>query len=49
MTGFVENVKKPTLTNNNFIYTGRHAQLVLMSLLPSEDIGIKVHETADHL
>jgi mannose-6-phosphate isomerase-like protein (cupin superfamily) len=50
MIGFVGDIEKLTLTNNNFrkvIYTGQHAQLVFMSLLPSEDIGMEVHETTD--
>lgn len=50
MTGFVGNIEELTLANNNFrkvIYTGQHVQLVLMSLLPSEEIGMEVHETTD--
>lgn len=50
MQGFVENIEELTLSNTNFrnvIYTGQHAQLVLMSLLPNEDIGMEVHEITD--
>ena len=50
MQGFVGNIEELTLSNNNFrkvIYTGQHAQLVLMSLLPNEDIGMEVHEISD--
>lgn len=50
MTGFVGNIEKLTLSNNNFrqvIYTGQHTQLVLMSLKPNEDIGKEVHEIVD--
>lgn len=50
MTGFVDNIEKLTLANTNFrqvLYTGQHAQLVLMSLNPNEDIGMEVHETTD--
>lgn len=50
MTGFVNDIDKLTTENTNFrqvLYTGQHAQLVLMSLLPSEDIGLEVHETTD--
>ena len=50
MIGFVGDIEKLTLTNSNFrkvIYTGQHAQLVFMSLLPSEAIGMEVHETTD--
>ncbi|HVZ58585.1 MAG TPA: cupin domain-containing protein, partial [Patescibacteria group bacterium] len=31
------------------IYTGPHAQLVLMSLLPGEEIGEEVHKTTDQV
>jgi mannose-6-phosphate isomerase-like protein (cupin superfamily) len=50
MIGFVDNIEDLTLSNDNFrkvIYTGQHAQLVLMSLLPSEEIGMEVHPTTD--
>ena len=50
MQGFVRDIEELTLSNNNFrqvIYTGHHAQLVLMSLLPNEEIGMEVHETTD--
>ena len=42
MKGFVQNIEKATLANENFrkvIYTAKHSQLVLMSLLPGEEIG----------
>jgi len=48
--GFVDNIEELTLTNNNFrqvLFTGQHAQLVVMSLNPSEDIGMEVHSTTD--
>lgn len=50
MTGFVTNIEQQTLSNTFFrkvLYTGQHAQLVLMSLLPNEDIGEEVHEIVD--
>ena len=50
MTGFVANIEKLTLDNKNFrkvLFTGQHAQLVLMSLKPKEEIGFEVHEIAD--
>ena len=43
---YAENIEKLTLENTNFrkvLYTGLHSQLVLMSLLPGEDIGNEVH------
>ncbi|MEI6326774.1 MAG: cupin domain-containing protein [Candidatus Roizmanbacteria bacterium] len=50
MNTFVQDIEQLTLTNTYFrkvIYTGQHAQLVVMSLLPNEDIGMEVHETTD--
>ena len=50
MKTFVKNIEKLTLANDNFrkvINTNQHAQLVLMSLLPNESIGMEVHETTD--
>lgn len=38
--------------NDNFrkvIKTGKHSQVVLMCLLPGEDIGNEVHETVDQI
>lgn len=46
MKGFVENIEKLALENENFrrvIYTARYSQLVLMSLKPGEEIGEEVH------
>ena len=48
--GFKENIEELTVSNNNFrkvLYTSNHSQLVLMSLLPNEDIGMEVHEDND--
>ena len=50
MTGYVDNIEKLTLENENFrkvLYTGKHSQLVLMSLKPNEDIGLEVHPDVD--
>jgi mannose-6-phosphate isomerase-like protein (cupin superfamily) len=50
MTGYVGKIEELTLSNNNFrqvIYTSGKAQLVVMSLLPSEDIGMEVHPNVD--
>lgn len=50
MRGYSENIEKLTLENNNFrqvLYTGKHMQLVLMSLAPGEDIGQEVHTEND--
>jgi len=46
MKGFKSNIEKDTLENNNFrkvLYTGKHLQLVLMSLKKDEEIGAEVH------
>lgn len=50
MSGFVDNIEKLTLDNDNFrkvIFTAQHAQIVLMSLKPGEEIGMEVHEIVD--
>jgi len=50
MKGFVTNIEEETLKNDNFrkvLYTGKHSQLVLMSLKPKEEIGMEVHEEND--
>jgi len=50
MKGYKTNIEKDTLENNNFrkvLYTGKHSQLVLMSLQPREEIGLEVHEEND--
>jgi len=47
---YVGNIEKQTLKNDYFrqvIFTGKHAQLVLMSLKPSEEIGNEVHNNVD--
>lgn len=50
MTGYIGKIEELTLANTNFrqvIFTGPHSQLVLMSLRPSEEIGMEVHGTVD--
>ena len=50
MQGFYGNIEQLTIENNDFrrvLYTGKHAQLVLMSLLPGEEIGSEVHPDHD--
>ncbi|MDD5031933.1 MAG: cupin domain-containing protein [Patescibacteria group bacterium] len=50
MKGFNANIEKDTLANKNFrqvLYTGKHSQLVLMSLLPKEEIGMETHADND--
>lgn len=46
MMGYVVNIGNASLENNNFrkvLYTAKNSQLVVMSLLPNEDIGEEVH------
>ena len=50
MKGFVGNIEKMTTANTYFrkvLYTGQHAQLVVMCIMPSDDIGEEVHEVTD--
>ncbi len=50
MAGFVTNIEEDTLGNDNFrkvIFTAPHSQLVLMSLLPNEEIGMEMHDNVD--
>ncbi len=50
MTGYIGNIEELTLANTYFrqvLYTGQHAQLVVMCLQASEDIGEEVHEIVD--
>jgi mannose-6-phosphate isomerase-like protein (cupin superfamily) len=50
MKGFNANIEQETLENSNFrkvLYTGKHSQLVLMSLKPMEEIGMEVHQDND--
>jgi len=46
MKGFVTNIEKDTVENNDYrrvIYTGRYTQLVLMSIKPGVEIGNEIH------
>lgn len=48
--GYCGNIEKLTLENTNFrqvLYTTEHLQLVLMSLLPGEEIGLETHDGID--
>ena len=47
MKGYITNIEQATLENENYrkvLYTGKHSQLVLMSLKAGEEIGEEVHE-----
>ena len=44
---YINNLEEQTLANDNFrqvLFTAQHSQLVLMSLLPGEEIGEEVHD-----
>lgn len=50
MKGFKENIEQKTKENSDFrhvLYTGKHTQLVLMSLKPGEEIGMETHPDND--
>jgi mannose-6-phosphate isomerase-like protein (cupin superfamily) len=47
MAGYFINIEKATMQNDNFrkvLNTAQHSQLVVMSLLPEEEIGTEVHD-----
>jgi len=50
LRGYVVVVEKETKKNTDFrrvLYTGKHSQLVLMSLKPGEEIGEETHQDVD--
>lgn len=50
LAGFVTNIEEKTAQNTDFrqvIFTAPHSQLVLMSLLPEEEIGMETHDNVD--
>jgi mannose-6-phosphate isomerase-like protein (cupin superfamily) len=50
MKGYIISIEKETRKNVNFRwvqYTGKHSQLVLMSLKPEEEIGEEIHTNVD--
>lgn len=50
MEGFVKDIEEVTVRNADFrrvLYTGKHLQLVLMALMPGEQIGEEVHVSHD--
>ena len=50
MKGYCDNIEQRTVENDNFrqvLYTGRHLQLVVMTLPPGCDIGEEVHDDRD--
>lgn len=50
MKGYVDNIETVTVENEDFrrvLYTGKHLQLVLMTLPAGCDIGEEVHDDRD--
>jgi len=50
MAGYTVDIERKTLANNYFrkvLFTGKHAQLVVMCLKPGEAIGNEVHPKVD--
>ena len=50
MKGLKNNIEEEALKNENFrkvLYSGKHLQVVLMSLKPGEEIGMEIHESTD--
>jgi len=50
MKGYKGSIEELTLANTNFrqvLYTGKHSQLVAMSLRPNEEIGMEIHADND--
>lgn len=50
MDGYVTNIESDTLANEDYrrvLYTGKHTQLVLMTLQPGDEIGLEKHEGHD--
>lgn len=48
--GYFADIERKTLANSDFrhvLYTGKYSQLVLMSIMPGEEIGLETHKTHD--
>lgn len=47
MKGYITNIEQDTLENTDYrrvLYTGKSSQLVLMSIMPGDEIGEETHE-----
>ena len=50
MKPYVGSIEQATVENGNFrqvLFTGKHSQLVVMCLQPTEEIGNEVHQNVD--
>lgn len=46
MKGYITNIEQATLENKDYrrvLYTGKHSQLVLMCIMPGDEIGEEIH------
>ncbi len=47
MKGYITNIEQVTLENTDYrrvLYTGKSSQLVLMCIMPGDEVGEEVHE-----
>lgn len=52
MIGYIDNINSKALSNNYFrqvLETGKHTQVVLMSIPVNEEIGAETHEDTDQV
>lgn len=52
MAGYLKDIRGQAILNSNFrkvLETGKHTQVVLMSIKPGEDIGEEVHKDNDQV
>lgn len=50
MKGYVTDIERTTFANEDFrkvLYTGKHSQLVVMSIVPGGEIGEETHPEVD--
>ena len=50
MSGYITHIESETLENEDYrrvLFTGPHTQLVLMTLRPSDEIGVEIHAEHD--
>jgi mannose-6-phosphate isomerase-like protein (cupin superfamily) len=50
VNGYITNIENETINNENFrkvLFTAPNSQLVVMTLLPGEEIGAEIHPNVD--
>ncbi len=48
--GYIVNIEEETINNNDYrrvLYTGANTQLVVMNIMPGDEIGEEIHEEHD--